>query len=73
MEEVRFHLIVDLRSGDKSKAVDAIVSLASEKASTGSHIIKLPFTARVYKTLVQGGHYNVKEQKIDGKHLHDIH
>ena len=52
--------------GDKSKALDTVVSLASGDPSQENHIIKLPFTARVYKTLVQGGHYNAKEGKVEG-------
>ena len=52
--------------GDKSKALDTVVSLASADPSQENHIIKLPFTARVYKTLVQGGHYNAKEGKVEG-------
>jgi pumilio homology domain family member 6 len=58
-----------LTPGDKSKAVDAVISLASGDPSDKNHIVKLPFTARVYKTLVQGGHYNAKEKRIEGKSL----
>jgi hypothetical protein len=73
VEEVPFHLIANLSLGDKLKALDAIVSLASEDPSMENHIIKLPFTTRVYKTLVQGGHYNVQEQRVEGKYLNGIH
>jgi len=53
--------------GDKSKAVNAIVALAAGDPSDAGHIINLSYTARVYKTLVQGGHYNAKEKKLEGK------
>lgn len=65
MAEV-FQVLNYLTSGDKSKAINAVMTLASGDPSQEGHIIKLPFTARVYKTLVQGGHYNSKEKKIDG-------
>lgn len=55
--------------GGKSKATDAVISLASGDPTQENHIIRLPFTARIYKTLVQGGHYNTKEQRIEGKSL----
>lgn len=54
-----------LTPGDKSKAISAVITLASGDPSQESHIIKLPYTSRVYKTLVQGGHYNSKEKKIE--------
>lgn len=54
---------------DKVKALDAIAALAGGNPSDEKHIIKLPFTARVYKTLVQGGHYNAKERKVEGDFL----
>jgi len=54
-----------LISGDKSKAINALITLASGDPSQKDHIVKLPFTARVYKTLIQGGHYNAKEKKIE--------
>jgi pumilio homology domain family member 6 len=44
-----------------------VIALAGGNPSDESHIIKLPFTARVYKTLVQGGHYNAKEKKVEGR------
>ena len=53
--------------GDKSKAVDAVIALAAGDPSDGNHIINLSYTARVYKTLVQGGHYNAKEKKLEGE------
>ena len=46
--------------------MQAITDLAARHPSNKDHIIKLPFTARVYKTLVQGGHYNPVEKKIEG-------
>jgi pumilio homology domain family member 6 len=55
-------LIVDV----KPKAVDAVVALASGDPSDEKHILQTPFTARIYKTLVQGGHYNPKEKKVEG-------
>lgn len=57
---------------DKTKAVDAVVSLTSGNPVEENHIIKLPFTARVYKTLVQGGHYNAKEGKVECKTSQDV-
>lgn len=64
MEEV-FQILNDLTPGDKSEAINAVRTLASGDPLQEDHIIKLPFTARVYKTLVQGGHYNSKEKKIE--------
>ena len=52
--------------GKKVAAMQAITDLAARHPSNKDHIIKLPFTARVYKTLVQGGHYNPVEKKIEG-------
>jgi len=51
--------------GDKSAALDAVADLVGGDPSQEDHIIKLSFTARIYKTLVQGGHYNPKEKKIE--------
>jgi pumilio family protein 6 len=53
-------------TGKKVGAMQAITDLAARHPSNKDHIIKLPFTARVYKTLVQGGHYNPVEKKIEG-------
>ena len=44
-----------------------VISLASEDPSAEDHIIRLPFTARVYKTLVQGGHFNSKAGTVEGR------
>ena len=52
--------------GKKIDAVKAVTDLAARHPSNKDHIIKLPFTARVYKTLVQGGHYNPAEKKVEG-------
>lgn len=52
--------------GKKDGAIQAVVDLAARHPSNANHIIKLSFTARIFKTLVQGGHYNVKEKKVDG-------
>jgi pumilio homology domain family member 6 len=60
-------LLFTKENGDvKSKAVDAVVSLGSGDPLDEKHIIKVPFTARIYKTLVQGGHYNPKEKTVEG-------
>jgi pumilio homology domain family member 6 len=60
-------LLFTKESGDgKSRAVDTIVSLGSGDPSDEEHIIRVPFTARIYKTLVQGGHYNPKEKTVEG-------
>ena len=73
MHEVLTHRdVCRLTLGDKSIAKEAVISLASGDPSQNGHIIKLPFTARVYKTLVQGGHYNVKEKKIDGEFTSNV-
>lgn len=40
--------------------------LALEDLTTDGHI-KLPFTARVYKALVQGGHFNSKAGIVEGR------
>jgi pumilio homology domain family member 6 len=56
----------DLILGDKSKALEAVAQIAAEDPSQENHILRLPFAARVYKTLVQGGHYNSKENKLEG-------
>jgi pumilio homology domain family member 6 len=55
--------------GDKTKAVNAVVGLAAGDTSSENHIIQLSFTARVYKTLVQGGPFNAKGQKVEGMTL----
>jgi pumilio homology domain family member 6 len=52
--------------GNKVEAIQAVADLAARHPSNSNHIIKLPFTARIFKTLVQGGHYNTKEKKVDG-------
>jgi pumilio homology domain family member 6 len=60
-------LVFTKESGDvKARAVDAVVSLGSGDPSDEEHIIRVPFTARIYKTLVQGGHYNPKEKAVEG-------
>lgn len=60
-------LLFTKENGDaKSKAVDAVVALGSGDPSEEKHIIRVPFTARIYKTLVQGGHYNPKEKNVEG-------
>lgn len=51
--------------GHKSAALDAISKLADGDASQEDHIMRLPFTARVYKTLVQGGHYSPQLKKVE--------
>jgi len=55
-----------LTAGDKSTAIEAVISLASGDPSRETHISQLSFIARVYKTLVQGGHYNAKEHSLRG-------
>jgi pumilio homology domain family member 6 len=56
-----------LKAGDKSDLVDKVISLASGDPTADDHIIKLPFTARIYKTLVQGGHFNSKTGIVEGR------
>jgi pumilio homology domain family member 6 len=58
--------------GDKLEAIQAVADLAARHPSNANHIIKLPFTGRIFKTLVQGGHYNNKEKKVDGNLSHVI-
>ena len=60
------NLMSRLIGDNKPKAVDAVVFLASGDPSDEKHILQNPFTARIYKTLVQGGHYNPKKKKIEG-------
>jgi pumilio homology domain family member 6 len=55
-----------LNIGNKSDVIDKIISLASGDPTEDDHILKLPFTARVYKTLVQGGHFNAKAGFVEG-------
>jgi pumilio homology domain family member 6 len=57
--------IVLFAQGDKSTALNAIADLTEGDPSQDNHIIKLPFTARVYKILVQGGHYNPQKKKVE--------
>jgi pumilio family protein 6 len=62
------HLVhLTLNIGDKSNLIDKVISLASGDPTTDDHIIKLPFTARVYKILVQGGHFNSKAGIVEGR------
>jgi len=49
--------------------MQAVADLAAKHPSNPDHIIKLSYTARVYKTLVQGGHYNPAEKKVEGPPL----
>jgi hypothetical protein len=51
---------------DKTNAMNALTKLALGDPSHKNHIINLPFTGRVYKTLVQGGHYSTREKRIEG-------
>ena len=51
--------------GDKTAALNAVAKLAEGDPTQEGHIIKISFTARVYKTLVQGGHYNPQLKKIE--------
>ena len=55
-----------LTLGPKSKLVETVVSLVSGDPAEEGHILKLPFTARVYKTLAQGGHFNAKVGRVEG-------
>ncbi|KAF9043743.1 ARM repeat-containing protein [Hymenopellis radicata] len=55
--------------GDKSKASEALLApcaspYPSEDASS-VHVIDLPHTSRMYKTLLQGGHFNRGTSSID--------
>ena len=58
--------------GDKKGTIGALIKLASGNPSEENHIIRLCFTGRVYKTFVQGGHYNAKEKTVDGMTCFDI-
>ncbi|CAE6377945.1 unnamed protein product [Rhizoctonia solani] len=63
--------------GDKSKALDALLApISSPYAPPGpesdlsdptisTHILNLSHASRLYKTLVQGGHFNQQNKKIE--------
>jgi pumilio family protein 6 len=61
------NLHMKLSIGNKSDLVDKVISLALGDPTEDSHVMKLPFTARVYKTLVQGGHFNAKAGTVEGR------
>ncbi|KAK0450376.1 armadillo-type protein [Desarmillaria tabescens] len=55
--------------GDKSKAVDALLKTAAAPYPStdlaNPHVIDLPHTSRMYKTLLQGGHYNRASNAVE--------
>jgi len=61
------YFISRLIGDNKSRVVDEVVFLASGDPSDEKHILQTPFTARIYKTLVQGGRYNPKKMRIEGR------
>ncbi|KAL5521191.1 hypothetical protein ACEPAG_9114 [Sanghuangporus baumii] len=54
--------------GDKTKATETLVSLLNEPYPSPSdnipHVIDIPHASRVYKTLLQGGHFSHTTQMI---------
>ncbi|CAA7263624.1 unnamed protein product [Cyclocybe aegerita] len=44
--------------GDKADAIQALLKALASPSTTDPHPIDLPPTSRLYKTLLQGGHYN---------------
>jgi pumilio homology domain family member 6 len=52
--------------GDKNAAANALAGLASGDPTEKEHVLSHPFAARIFKTLVQGGHYNLKEKRVVG-------
>ncbi|KAG7440558.1 ARM repeat-containing protein [Guyanagaster necrorhizus] len=54
---------------DKSKAVDALLKAAAAPYPStdlaSPHVIDLPHTSRMYKTLLQGGHFNRASNTVE--------
>ncbi len=54
---------------DKSKASEALLGACASpypsEDATSVHVIDLPHTSRMYKTLLQGGHFDRKTSSID--------
>ncbi|KAF9527234.1 armadillo-type protein [Crepidotus variabilis] len=44
--------------GDKSKAAQSLLKVISTPLEDSSQLIDIPTTSRLFKTLLQGGHYN---------------
>ncbi|KAA1477859.1 ARM repeat-containing protein [Dentipellis sp. KUC8613] len=55
--------------GDKTEAMDALLAPLAEpypsSDPTKPHSIDLPHTARMYKTLLQGGHFSQASRKVE--------
>lgn len=51
--------------GDKSRAVEAVASAFAGSPDNEEHLIKLPFSSRTLRTLIQDGQFNMKTKKVD--------
>jgi len=63
-------LILTHISADKTEAISTLLSIVSTPypstdLSYPHHPIDLPHTSRLYKTLLQGGHFNRKTESVD--------
>lgn len=56
-------------STDKSKAIKSLISLLQQlypsPDDSKPHVIDVPHSCRVYKTLLQGGHYSIQEKAVN--------
>jgi pumilio homology domain family member 6 len=51
-------------AGPKDDAIDAVLRLAAGDASTEEHIAQNPSVARMFKALIQGGHFDSKSKAV---------
>jgi pumilio family protein 6 len=53
-------------TGDKAAAIASLTApLAAPFSGDGTHVLELAYAPRVYKTLLSGGHYNMKTKAIN--------
>lgn len=53
--------------GEKTEALEAVVRVAEGDPSVDGHTAGSAAGGRMLKSLVMGGHYNVKSGKVDGR------
>ncbi|KAJ3513616.1 hypothetical protein NLJ89_g2848 [Agrocybe chaxingu] len=51
--------------GDKADAIQTLLKALASPSTTDPHPIDLPPTSRLYKTLLQGGHYNHSTASVE--------